>query len=185
MKTSTETRDSSGRAAKNCAGLTGSQSGQSLVELALLTPLLMIMLIGIAEMGRYAYFAMLVGNAARAGAAWGAQSPGASSDQGDIATVANNDFQNGANLAGLTVTSTNLCTCDNGGSFTSAPTNPLCFAATNPSAGTCTTGHWVILVQVTAAGTFSPMFKYSGGLFGILKIPSLTFSSTATQRVAL
>ena len=49
-----------------------SESGQSLLELALLTPLLMFMIIGIVEMGRYAYLSILVGNAAEAGAAYGA-----------------------------------------------------------------------------------------------------------------
>src|ERR1700730_8362816 len=43
-----------------------SERGQSLVELALLTPLLLILIIGVVEMGRYASLGILVGNAARA-----------------------------------------------------------------------------------------------------------------------
>lgn len=48
--------------------------------MALLTPLLLTLLIGIIELGRYAYLSILVGNAARAGAAYGAQSLAQSSD---------------------------------------------------------------------------------------------------------
>jgi Flp pilus assembly protein TadG len=156
-----------------------SESGQSLLELALLTPILLILVIGLAEMGRFAYFDILVGNAARAGAAWGAQSLPTSADAADISTAAQTDFKNGAGLAGLTVTSSNVCGCDNGGTFTAAA------ACSGAGAGTCATGHWVVLVKVTASGTFSPIFTYpAGGLFGFLNIPSLTLSSTATERVA-
>jgi Flp pilus assembly protein TadG len=166
-----------------------SESGQSLIELALLTPVLLIMVIGVAEMGRFAYFGVLVGNAARAGAAWGAQNLPSSADAADINTAAQTDFKNGAGLTGLTVTSAPLCTCDNGGSLNpNPPTTGYCYTAptgTNATAGSCTVGHWVVMVQVTATGTFKPMLTYpAAGLMGILKIPSLTYTDTATERVA-
>ena len=41
------------------------QSGQSLLEIALLLPFLLLLTIGIIEVGRYAYISVLVGNAAR------------------------------------------------------------------------------------------------------------------------
>lgn len=157
-----------------------SESGQSLVELALIAPLLLILTIGIAELGRYAYFGILVGNAARAGAAWGAQNLPSSADTVDINTVAQNDFQNGASLGGLTVNSSNVCGCDSGGSFTTAPNG-----CNGTGAGTCGTGHWVVMVQVTATGTFKPMLTYPAtGLLGFLKVPSITYTDTATERVA-
>lgn len=157
-----------------------SESGQSLVELALLVPFLLILTFGIAELGRYAYFGILVGNAARAGAAWGAQNLPSSADTGDINTAAQNDFQNGASLGGLTVSSSTVCGCDSGGSFTTAANG-----CTGTGAGTCGTGHWVVLVQVTATGTFQPMLKYpAAGLFNVLSIPSITYTDTATERVA-
>ena len=165
-----------------------SESGQSLIELALLTPLLLILVIGIAEMGRYSYFAILVGNAARAGAAWGAQDLPSSADNTDITTAAKSDCQNCNTLstAGLAVTSSPVCTCDNGGSLNPNPPNSgYCNSATNSTAGSCTVGHWVVMVQVTTTATFKPMLTYpAGGLFGFLKFPSLTLSSTATERVA-
>jgi Flp pilus assembly protein TadG len=155
-------------------GILKSQSGQSLVELALLTPLLLLLLIGSVEMGRYAYISVLVANAARAGAAYGAQSLGNSTDTGGIQTAADNDFQNnGLTTSNLTVTSSTSCGCDNGGTTTSAG----CNNPPNPTAGTCAAGHWVVMVSVTASGTFTSLFKYPG-------IPqSLKLSSTAQMRV--
>ena len=45
-------------------------------------------------MGRYAYISILVGNAARAGAGYGAQSLAQSVDTAGITTAVDNDFQN-------------------------------------------------------------------------------------------
>ena len=54
--------------------------GQSLVELALTLPVLGILLIGTIDFARVYYAAMAVGQAARAGAAYGAQSVSTSGD---------------------------------------------------------------------------------------------------------
>lgn len=150
------------------------QSGQSLVEVALLTPILLALLVGGIELGRYAYLGILVGNAARAGAAYGAQSLPQSVDTTDIQTAADNDFQNnGQDVSALTVTSTTSCGCDNGGTTTSA----VCSTTSNTTAGTCAAGHWVVMVSVTASGTFNSIFSYPG-------IPkSITVSRTSTIRV--
>ncbi|MGH9682736.1 MAG: TadE/TadG family type IV pilus assembly protein [Candidatus Acidiferrales bacterium] len=155
------------------------ERGQSLVEVALLAPLLLALLIGAVEMGRYAYIAILVGNAARAGAAYGAQSLIQSSCQPPfpcgIQTAADNDFvNNGQPVANLTVTSSTSCGCDNGGTVTSA----ICDTKINPSAGTCAAGHWVVMVSVTGSGTFSALFSFPG------IPPSIAVSRTATIRVA-
>jgi Flp pilus assembly protein TadG len=148
-----------------------SESGQSLVELALLAPILLSLVIGVVEMGRYAYIAILVGNAASAGAAYGAQRLPNSADISGIQTAAQNDFQDGKSVAGLTVSSSNVCGCDSGGTTVNVA------SCTGAGAGTCATGHWVVSVQVTASGTFNSMFKYPG-------IPkSLALTRTATMRV--
>lgn len=156
-------------------GVLRSQSGQTLLEVALLTPLLLLLALGVIEMGRYAYISILVGNAARAGAAYGAQSLPQSVDTAGIQTAADNDYlQNGQAASTLTVTSSTSCGCDSNGTITSA----VCTTGPNPSAGTCASGHWVVLVSVTASGTFNSLFSYPG-------IPSsLTVSRTATVRVA-
>jgi Flp pilus assembly protein TadG len=154
-----------------------SPSGQSLLEVALLTPMLLALLLGVIELGRYAYFSILVGNAARAGAAYGAQNLVLSVDIPGIQTAANNDFQNnGQNTSNLLVTPPSTsCGCDSDGSVTPASS---CSTAADPTAGTCPSGHWVVMVSVTASGTINLLFNYPG-------IPkSLTVSNTATLRVA-
>jgi Flp pilus assembly protein TadG len=157
-------------------GILMSQSGQSLLEVALLTPMLLALLLGVIELGRYAYFSILVGNSARAGAAYGAQNLVLSVDITGIQTAANNDFQNnGQNINKLSVNPSTSCGCDSNGSVTPASS---CSTTADPTAGTCTSGHWVVMVSVTASGTINPLFNYPG-------IPkSLTVSNTATLRVA-
>lgn len=151
-----------------------SQSGQSLLELALLTPLLLALVLGTIEMGRFAYISILVGNAAHAGATYGAQSIPQSVDTNGIQAAADNDFQNnGQAVASLTVTSSATCGCDNGGTITGA----VCSATSNPTAGTCAAGHWVVTVSVTASGSFDSLFGFPG-------IPkTLAMSSTSSMRV--
>jgi Flp pilus assembly protein TadG len=159
-------------------GILRSQSGQSLLEVALLTPLLLTLLLGTIDLGRYGYAGILVGNAARAGAAYGAQSLTLSVNPTGIQDAANNDYNkfqvNGQNVSTLTVSSSVSCGCDSGGTVTPA----ACSTTINPSAGKCGSGHWVVMVSVTATDTFNALFKYPG-------IPSpITISRTATMRVA-
>jgi Flp pilus assembly protein TadG len=145
-------------------------SGQALVELGLILPVLLLLLIGVIEIGRYAYIGILIGNAARAGAAFGAQSIPQSGDTVGISAAATNDFASNGQGSTLNVVSNTTCGCDSGGTFTSAAS---CASATCP-----TSAHWVINVNVTASGTFSGLFNYPG-------IPSsLDISRKATLRVA-
>lgn len=146
-----------------------SESGQSLVELALLTPLLLLLVVGAIEIGRYAAKAIGVGNAARAGAAYGVRDHFAAADLTGITSAACQDYQ-GGNTCGLTVTKAYLCQCDNGGTVDPVPI-------------TCTTGSCpapsleVVSLQVTASGSFTSLFTYPG-------IPSpLAVSRTATMRI--
>jgi Flp pilus assembly protein TadG len=151
-----------------------SQSGQTLMEVALLTPLLLLLVIGGIELGRYAYISILVGNAARAGAAYGAENLANSVSTAGIQTAADNDFQNnGQPVSELTVTSSVSCGCDNNGTTSAAG----CSTTTNPTAGTCAAGHWVVMVSVTASGTFNALFNFPG-------IPkTITVSRTSAIRV--
>jgi Flp pilus assembly protein TadG len=155
------------------------ERGQAVLEVALLTPLLLALLVGTIEFGRYAFLSILVGNAARAGAAYGAQSLPQSTCPPPvpcgIQTAADNDFQsNGQNVTNLNVTASNSCGCDSSGTVTSA----VCDTKVNPNAGTCASGHWVVMVSVTATATFSSLFSYPG-------IPtSIAVTRTSTMRVA-
>lgn len=144
-----------------------------MVEFALVLPMLVLMMLGVIELGRYAYIAVLVGNAARAGASYGSLSLSRSSDIGGITTAATNDFKNNGQT-GLSVTATTSCGCDSSGTITSANCSPL----VNIFAGTCPGGgHWIVNVVVTASGSFTALFNYPG-------IPSpLNVSETATLRV--
>ena len=140
-----------------------SQTGQMLVELAFLVPILAGLALGVIEMGRYAYAGILIGNAAEAGAAYGAQSLPQSVDTAGITKAAGYDYagatatsaNNGFKGNTLAVNSSLACGCDSGG--TMSPVG--CNAA---GAGTCGTGHWVIVLSVTASGTFNSMFNYPG-----------------------
>lgn len=154
-----------------------SRSGQTVLELVLVTPILLIMLFGAVDLGRYAYIAILVGNAARAGAAYGAEGLPESVDNTGITTAADNDFKNnGQSVSALDVAPISTsCGCDSAGTITAAG----CSAADgNSNAGTCASGHWVVMVSVTASGTFHPLFPWPG-------IPqSVAVSSIAEMRVA-
>jgi Flp pilus assembly protein TadG len=137
--------------------------------------MLLALLLGVIEMGRYAYISILVGSAARAGAAYGAQSLVLSVDTTGIQTAADNDFKNnGQDTGSLTVSSVVSCGCDSNGTISPA----ACSTFTNRDAGSCNSGHWIVMISVTASGTFSSLFSYPG-------IPkTLTVSNTATLRVA-
>jgi Flp pilus assembly protein TadG len=156
-------------------GILPSQSGQTLLEVALMLPFLLLLAIGVIEMGRYAYISILVGNAAHAGAMYGAQNLAFSADAPGITTAAVNDFndntQDAKKLALSGVTSAVSCGCDNGGTVST-------LACTGTGAGICAAGqHWVVTLSVTATGTFTSLFHFPG-------IPSsITVSRTSTMRV--
>ena len=140
------------------------QSGQALLEVALITPLLMLLAVGIIEIGRYAYYSILVSNAARAGAQYGAHSLVTAADTVGIQTAAKND---GQNVAPLTVAVQQECGCT-GSSI----------GATCPATGCMSPNRALVYVKVTTSGKFNSLFKYPG-------IPtSITVSSMETMRVA-
>ncbi len=153
--------------------------GQALVEFAVVLPLLLALALGVIEMGRYAYIGILVGNAARAGAAYGSEHlANASTDpavKAKVQAAAVNDFQNNGQT-GLNVASNATCGCDSGGTIASDTVGNCDPGGTPP---TCPTGaHWVVTIHVTASGTFTSLFGYPG-------IPaSINVSRTASMRVA-
>lgn len=133
--------------------------GQTVVEVALLLPVLLLLLVGLIEIGRYAYFDILISNAARAGAQYGAQSLIQAADVAGIRTAAQND-----GLAAMTITATQQCGCA-AGALGGCPTGAVC-----PQP--------LVYVQVTASDRYNSLFRYPG-------IPrSLTLTSTVTMRVS-
>lgn len=149
---------------------TRNQAGVALVEFALALPLLVMLLVGLIEFGRLAYFTIEVGNAAHAGAQFGSLSLSNAANTAGIQAAATQDGQNA--ISALTVSSQDVCGCWNGTTET-ALSKAQCSAAC-PSAQ-----RYVTYVQVTVSGTISPLFNYS-----LLGLPSSwNVSRTATIRV--
>ena len=122
------------------------EAGQSLVEMALVLPVLITILIGAAEIARVAYAAIEVANAAHAGAQYGAQSGYTASDATGIATAASNDA---ANLNGMTTTSSYACVCSDGSASTCQPTD-------------CANSQIEQTVTVNTSVTFDPLIHLPG-----------------------
>ena len=140
--------------------------GQSLVELALMLPVLGILLIGTIDFARVYYAAMAIDQAARAGAAYGAQSVAKSGDDAGMAqaalSAANLDLTPAVTAA--SVHATHWCACADG-------TQVSC------ASGTCTEGVPRVYVSVEVDRTFQTLFPYPG-------IPStVRLNRTATLRV--
>jgi hypothetical protein len=139
-----------------------SQRGQSLVEVAFAVPILLLLMVGLIEVGRFAYFAVLVSNAAHAGAQYGAQSLITANDKAGITSAAQNDGQ----IPGIpmTVTPTQWCGCRS---------NAL---GGCPSGGACPNP--LVYVKVVATEDVDSLFSYPG-------IPTtITLTSTVQMRVA-
>ncbi|HVB34684.1 MAG TPA: TadE/TadG family type IV pilus assembly protein [Patescibacteria group bacterium] len=157
-----------------------SQGGQSLAEVALMTPLLLAMLLGAIELGRYAYISILVGNAARAGAAFASERLMNAGNTPGIVQAAKNDYQNnGQDPALLTVTAADACGCDDG-SYPVSVTAAACTPTPGGTPPSCSAGAtWVVMVTVTASGKYSSLFSYPW-------IPNpITISKQSTMRAAL
>ena len=145
-----------------------STSGTSLVEFAIVAPVLLFLVVGLIEVGRYEYFAILTAHAARAGAQYGAQDLETAYDNADITSAVLQDGGNPANWTGA------------GGSIT---INQLC-ASSGSAPGICTTPwgssppqNTIYYVQVQVTGTFTSLLNFPG-------IPNnIPISSSAMQRV--
>jgi Flp pilus assembly protein TadG len=146
------------------------EGGQSLLELALVLPMLLLLLVGTIEIGRLAYYSIVVANAARAGAQYGAQNLITAADTPGITTAAGND----AGIAGLAVGVTHTCGCTGtvggvGGLTPACPAAPPC---TLPN-------HALVYIQVTTTYPFTPLFSYHPW-----HPAPISLSSTEKMRVA-
>jgi Flp pilus assembly protein TadG len=128
------------------SGAIRQDTGHSLVETALVLPLLITIVVGAAEMARVAYAAIQVSNAARAGVQYGAQNGYTASDTAGIANAATNDA---ANLTTLTATSSFTCVCSDG-------------TASTCSNGDCATSHIEQILTVNTQATINPVVHLPG-----------------------
>lgn len=123
-----------------------SQKGSGLIELALLFVLLLMLFLGVIDFALVTQQAMVVNEAAYAGAQYGAMS-GNSTNYATMQTIATNSAKG---IAGFTATATKWCACSPGGAAVSC-------ASTCPSYGTP-----IAYVQVITTATASMLFRYTG-----------------------
>jgi len=92
-----------------------SESGQAIIEMAVILPVALGLLVGIAEIGRYANESIMVSHAARAGVQYAAQNRVTASSDAQIIQAAENDAPS---LTNMNVTPSHYCTCADGSSST-------------------------------------------------------------------
>lgn len=143
-------------------------TGSAFVELALVTPLLLLMMIGAAELGRIAYFAIEVSNAARAAVAYGSQTTSTASDFTGMQNAAIKDASSIASLTFPSPGMTNACVCEtaNSGGATTTTAQRSCASisiVTCPtSTATGVTNTIVEYVQASTQAQVSTMLHYPG-----------------------
>jgi len=148
-----------------CNRLLNSETGSSIIEAAVLAPVLLLLLLGAADFGRGYYLAEEVAGAAHSGAEYAIQNPGnVSSDSTGIETAAKDDAPEVPNLQ--VATPTWGCECSDGSSYSASCSTVPTQCATN----------WVYKVTVTASAGYTPLFPWPG-------LPtSFALSSSATMR---
>lgn len=145
-------------------------NGQALVELALSLPVLVLLLLGAVEFGRFAYLAIELTNAAKAAAQYGAQNSVTGVDVSGMQALAAQDAPEvTAQCTNFTTTiGSQSCACVTGG------------AAGAYSSGACTSacgGYVVQRLTINTSAQCTPLF-YPQGFGG-----TLTLSGQAVQEV--
>lgn len=153
----------------------GESRGGALVELAIVSPIFILLLTGAADFGRVEFFSIEASNAARAGVSYAVQSTESSTDDDKIQTAAQNDAPDLTSVTTLTVTSNTVCQCDNAGVYTTIGTTASACAS---AAALCLSpGRVINYVQVNTSAPVSTVFKYPG-------LPSsLTVHGQANMRI--
>lgn len=145
--------------------------GQALVEVALVIPIFTLLLVGIVEVGRLAYAAIEVNNAARAGAAYASQTHTTAADSANIQLAATQDAPD---VTSLTATPSYSCTCESTtGTMTSQDAG-----CTKTNLTNCASPSRIVLfVTVNTTAPINTAFHFPG-------IPTtVTMYGQATMRV--
>jgi Flp pilus assembly protein TadG len=140
-------------------------SGSALAEIAIVLPLLVLLLIGLMEVGRYGNYTIVAGNAARSGVQYGAQNLETAADITGMQTRALSD---GQNLSGLTATASNYCECADGSTSTCLATD-------------CPTSHRIVYVQVLTSATIPSLTNFA---YLPAALRTVTVRGQAVMRVA-
>ena len=133
--------------------------GGAALELAVVFPILLLLIIGVADYGRVFFTSITVANAARAGAEYGAQSPATSVDTVGMKLFAQAD---GNEVGSLTLAARYYCEC--GGSA-------------NPSCTVCSGVAPDVFVEVTATKAVAMLFRYPGLQDTVTIVRKATFRS--------
>src|SRR5215469_11492560 len=139
-------------------------SGQSMAELALALPVLIVLLLAAADFGRLFYVWIGVTSAARAGAQYGSQTVARAADTNGMKLAATTD---GTNIPSLSA-SASQCTCVSGTSV----------AVCSGSSYNCTNAPMATYVEVDTQAPFTTIINYPG-------IPSsITVTAKAIMQVS-
>jgi Flp pilus assembly protein TadG len=118
--------------------------GIAIVEFAIITPLMLLLVAAVVDYTLLMRAAIAVGDAARAGAEYGSISTTNASNISGIQTAALNAAPD---IPNLTASAAQVCSCSNG-------------STVNCSGGTCPSGPVRTYVQVTVRTTVNPIFSY-------------------------
>jgi Flp pilus assembly protein TadG len=122
-----------------------SSRGQSILEFAITAPILILILLAVADFGRVFFVAIALNNAARAGTQYGIQSPANAADVTGMIQAAQNDA---SNISGVTATASEYCECPDG-STQACNESPAC-------------GDMRVYVEVDTSGSFQTLLNYPG-----------------------
>lgn len=142
------------------------QRGSALVELALILPLILLLFMGIIDLGRAFFYSNTVARAAEAGALYGAQNPTDTTGMIDASDQAMSAaFATAQDVSGVNSSAVYGCECSDGtGQSASCTVTPSC------------TANQVYYVTVTSNATYKTLVPWPG-------IPSsISMSSTVTMR---
>jgi Flp pilus assembly protein TadG len=121
------------------------ESGTSLIETALVLPVLILMLVTLVNLGRAYYYAISVTSAAHAAAVYGVQNPT------DVQGMMNAASASAPDIASLSTNVTYGCECYDGSS-----------AVADCSAPPSCSENYVNYVAVTTSATFQTVVPYPG-----------------------
>ena len=125
------------------------EAGGSIVEVALLFPVLMLIFFGMIDLGRWVFLTMEVTNAAHAGAQFGSLSLTNAYNTAGIQAAAQADVPD---ISVTATSSTTSCWCP------SAPGTVVtcCVYPSSP----CTNGSQIVLLKVNTQATYNPWIPY-------------------------
>ena len=130
----------------------GNQRGAAMMEMAVVSPLLIVILIGMVDLGRSAYEAIEIENAAHAGASYGAQNRKHAIDQIGIRNAAIADIGELVDKRRIEVTSERYCECPGGERIDCEKKSCDILGVVKP----------LVYVHVEIDKTFQTLFPYPG-----------------------